>query len=288
MDNFDVIVIGKGPAGISAAVYAARAGLSVRVLGRDNGALLKAEKVENYYGFEQPLSGNELVERGIAQAARLGVDILTEEVIGLDYGDPFVVQTKNGTYGAKAVILATGSSRATPNIQGLKTFEGKGVSYCAVCDAFFYKGKDVAVLGEGPYALHEAEVLKPIAQSVTMLTAGKAPTVDAADGIAINDKKIKAVGGADSVQNVAFEDGSTLDVAGLFIAVGVAGSTALARKLGAEVSGNTIVIDEHMQTNVPGLFAAGDCTGGLLQIAKAVSDGARAGTAAVKHVRALG
>lgn len=284
----DVLILGNGPAGISAAAYAARGGLKVAVIGRDGGSLQKAEKIENYYGFAQPVSGQELISAGIEQAKRLGVEVIADEVLAIDYdGESYTVTAKGESHRARCVILATGSARKAPRIPGLAEYEGKGVSYCAVCDAFFYKGKDVAVLGGGEYALHEALELLPVVGSVTMLTNGGEPAVEVPPEIKVIKEPVAALLGESVLQAVTFKDGTSLSVSGVFVAIGVAGSSDLARKLGAEINGTAIVVDAEMQTALPGLFAAGDCTGGMLQVAKAVYEGAKAGTNALKYVRAL-
>ena len=195
------------------------------------------------------------------------------------------VQTTEATYEAEAVILATGASRTAPKIDGLARLEGHGVSYCAICDAFFYRGKNVAVIGSGEYALHEAQTLLPVAGSVTMLTNGAPLTVEVPESIAVDTRKIVSIDGEDAVSGVTFADGETLAADGVFVAVGVASSADLARKLGALTEGNRIVTNENGETNLPGLYAAGDCTGGLLQIAEAVAKGAKAGLAAIKFLR---
>lgn len=137
----DVIILGSGPAGISAALYTARAGLKTLVIGRDGGALLKTEKIENYYGFPEPVSGKKLTANGVAQAKRLGVSVVEQEAVGLSYDGKFEVTTRETSFRAPFLLLATGASRSAPKIPGLREFEGNGVSYCAVCDAFFYRKK---------------------------------------------------------------------------------------------------------------------------------------------------
>ena len=279
------VIVGSGPAGVSAALYLARAGVSVTILSKDGGALLKADKIENYYGFAEPISGKELYEQGLANAKRLGCTVKEEEVIGVSFLNTLAVQTTEATYEAEAVILATGASRTAPKIDGLARLEGHGVSYCAICDAFFYRGKNVAVIGSGEYALHEAQTLLPVAGSVTMLTNGAPLTVEVPESIAVDTRKIVSIDGEDAVSGVTFADGETLAADGVFVAVGVASSADLARKLGALTEGNRIVTNENGETNLPGLYAAGDCTGGLLQIAEAVAKGAKAGLAAVRFLR---
>ena len=280
---YDVIVIGSGPAGITAAIYAKRRNLSILVISKGISALQKAEKIDNYYGFENGISGKELYENGIKQAKNLGIDFIEDEIINIEYINQFTIETVNSKYEAKAVILATGVSRNVPNIKGIKEFEGKGVSYCAVCDSFFYKGKDVAVLGDGNYAIHEFETLKPIASSVTILTNGNAMVENRDSSIEVNNKKIREFRGNTKLEEVEFEDNTIQYLNGVFIAMGTASSSDLARKIGARIENNNIIVNENMETTVPGLFACGDCTGGLLQISKAVYEGAKAGLAVLKN-----
>ena len=281
----NIVIIGSGPAGVSAALYAVRAGVDTTIITKGPGALGRAEKIENYYGFAQPVSGAELERRSIENAKRLGVRFVTAEAVGLTYTDKLTVEAVGGNYPADAVILATGASRAVPRIPGLAGLEGHGVSYCAACDAFFYRGRDVAVLGSGEYALHEVQALLPVVRSVTLLTNGAPLTAQFPPEVKVYPQKVDAILGEKVVTGVQLSGGVQLPVSGVFVALGVAGSTALARKIGAEVNGNRIVVDEKMQTTVPGLYAAGDCTGGLLQVAKAVYEGAQAGTEAAKALR---
>ncbi len=281
----NIVIIGSGPAGVSAALYAARAGVETTVLTKGPGALDRAELIQNYYGFAEPISGAELERRGIEGAKALGVQFVTTEAVGLTYMDQLTVETLAGDFPADAVILATGASRAAPHIPGLAGLEGHGVSYCATCDAFFYRGKDVAVLGSGEYALHEVQALLPVVKSVTLLTNGSPLTASFPPEVTVCPEKVNAILGEERVSGVELSGGKTVALSGVFVALGVAGSTALARKLGAEVDGNRILVDEHMQTTLPGLYAAGDCTGGLLQVAKAVYEGALAGTEAAKALR---
>lgn len=279
---YDVIVIGSGPAGVTAAIYAKRRNLSTLIISKGNGALEKAEKIDNYYGFANGISGKKLYENGLNQAVNLGVEIVQDEVINMEYKLHFFIETVNSTYEARAVILATGTNRNSPNIKGIKEFEGKGISYCAICDSFFYKQKDVAVLGEGNYAIHEFETLKPIVNSVTILTNGNKIIENRSNGIEVNNKKIREFRGNNKLEEVEFEDNTIKKLNGVFIAIGTASSSDLARKIGARVENNNIVVNENMETTVSGLFACGDCTGGLLQISKAVYEGTKAGLAVLK------
>ncbi len=287
MKKTDVLVIGGGPGGATAAIYAARGGKSVTLLYRDSGALGRADAVGNYYGFPEPVRGEVLFSMGLSQAEKLGVQVVKTQVLSLGFeAEGLTAETGDEVYCGKAMVLATGTSRKKPGIPGLKEFDGAGVSYCAVCDGFFCRGKEVAVLGAGEYALHEAGVLLPLAARVTLLTDGKEPPVELPAGLMINTRPIEALEGSDGIlHSVRFQDGSTMEVSRLFVAMGEAESSDLARKLGLVMEGNKILTDSKMATNVPGLFAAGDCTGGLLQVAKAVSDGATAGLEALKFLR---
>lgn len=284
----NVVIVGSGPAGISAALYTVRAGLNTTIISSGIGALDKAHAVENYYGFALPVSGEALALSGIQQAQRLGAKIIEDEVTGIGYEEKLVVHTAGGHYPADFVLLATGSPRTAPRIPGLSEFEGAGVSYCAVCDAFFHRGKDVAVLGEGEYALHEVQELLPVAGSVTLVTGGKAPAIAVPEGVRLDTREIAAIERGDEGLRIRFTNGGILPVSGIFVAYGVAGSADLARKVGALTEGNRIIVEPTMATNVPGLYAAGDCTGGMLQVSKAVYEGALAGTAIIQAARAKG
>ena len=271
-----VIIIGAGPAGISAALYAVRGNLDPLVINNGIGALEKAEKIENYYGLEHPLSGQELYDTGIGQAKALGVRMLDAQVLGVGGFDTFVVKTTEGDLETQSLIL---------------------------CDAFFYRGKDVAVLGNGDFAMHEAKELSNTASTVTIYTNGEEPEFTPEENISVNTMKIQSVEGDDLVSGIRLapdmqaeeinaEAGQQANdfcpAEGVFIAMGTAGSTEIARQMGAELTekGN-IKVNENMETTIPGLYAAGDCTGGLLQVAKAVYEGAQAGINAGKYVRSL-
>lgn len=295
MEN--LIIVGAGPAGISAALYAARANLDPLVINNGIGALEKAEKIENYYGLPHPVTGKELFENGIAQAKALGVRVLDAQVLGVSGFDTFQVKTTEGDFESISVILATGSKRKKPGIPGLQEFEGKGVSYCAVCDAFFYRGKNVAVLGNSDFALHEAQTLLATAGSVTIYTDGMEPEFSTKPDLPVNTMKIQAIEGAKTVSGLRLEPEVSIQengenvssfaaADGIFVAMGIAGSSEMARQMGAALTekGN-IKVNDQMESTIPGLFAAGDCTGGLLQVAKAVADGAQAGISAGKYVR---
>ena len=280
---YDIIIIGSGPAGVSAAVYAKRGGANVLVISKDTGTLGKAKKIENYYGFKN-ISGKDLYENGLKQLENLNIEFVKDEVVQLNYTSQFEVTTVNNIFQAKYVVLATGVSRNVPNIKGIKEFEGKGVSYCAICDAFFYRNKDVAVLGSGNYAIHEAEILKPVVKSVILLTNSEKLVENRDIDLNVNEKKVREVRGFEKVDEIVFEDDTAQNINGIFVAIGTASTNDLARKIGARVENNKIIVNDNLETTVPNLYACGDCIGGTLQVAKAVNDGMIAGIDIIKNM----
>lgn len=312
---YDIVIIGAGPAGISAALYAVRANLKVAVLYAGETQLEKAHKIDNYYGFVDGISGIDLYNNGIEQAKTLGVEVKNEQVTHIEMLSSsfetssetqkglYSVKTTLGEYQSSSIIIATGNKKLRPKIAGLIDFEGKGVSYCAVCDGFFYRKKQVAVIGNGEYALEEASYLAHLASSVTILTDGKSPDTvkdalsklvasgdDAFKKILVEERKIISVSGngeSARVKSVNLDGGDELAVDGVFVALGNAGGADFAKKLGLELEGDSIKTDEKMKTNAPGIFACGNVTGGLLQVCKAVYEGAVAGLSAVEYVRQI-
>lgn len=289
--NYDAVIIGRGPAGISASLYLARAGYRVAVLGSGRGALDRAEKIENYYGFPEPLRGSELADRGVAQAEGLGVEVFREEVVSVAMEDLFVVRTASGDasreYRARALLIATGKSRSGLSVPGFEALRGKGISFCATCDGFFYRGKRLAVIGSGEYAAAELGELLHFTKDITLFTDGEAtvsPRIPA--DIPVIREKIAGFTGTDRLSGIRTAgpaaadgrqaDGAEYPVDGVFVAIGTAGAADFAAKIGVGMNGADIAVNGDYMTNVPGIFAAGDCIGGYLQIAKAVSDGALA------------
>lgn len=285
---YDVIIIGAGPAGISASLYTARASKKTLVIYSENSSLEKTTKIENYYGFQDGIDGKKLYEDGIKQAKNIGVEILNEEVIKIEMlNKEFEVTTANKKYTARAVVLATGTKKNIPKIKGIKEFEGKGISYCAICDGFFYKGKDVAVLGNGNFAISEANDLINLAKKVIILTNGKEEPAIRGDNVEIYNKEVEEIRGEEKIREITFKDKTKINVEGIFIAEGTAGSVEFAKKLGIITENNKIKVNEKMETNVKGIYACGDCTGGLLQISKAVYEGTTAGLQVIEYLNHL-
>ena len=282
---YDVIIIGAGPAGISASLYVKRANLSVLVLYYGESNLEKATKIDNYYGFTEGISGEDLYYNGIKQARNLGIEVKEQEVVGIEnLGDSFKIKTENQNFESKSVIIATGNRKVKPNIKGIEEFDGRGISYCAICDAFFYRNKNIAVIGNGKFAINEATELSHVANKVTILTNGlEKPECD----FEINTNVIKEIKGGEKVSEIEFENGSNLLVDGVFIALGEAGAGDFAKTLGIIQNGDNIDVNEKMETNVEGIYACGNITGGLLQVCKAVYEGAEAGLSAVNYIRSL-
>lgn len=273
--------------GISASLYTKRGNLRTLVIYYGKSSLEKAEKIDNYYGFENGVNGKTLYEDGIKQANNLGVETKNEEVIKIEFEENgYSVITPNNKYNSKTIILATGNKKNVPNIKGIREFEGKGISYCAICDGFFYKNKEVTVIGNGDYAISEVNDLINLTKKITILTnGGKAPEIRG-DNIIINEKQIKKIIGNVKVEEIEFIDDSKLKTDGIFIAEGTAGTLEFAKKLGILTKNGKIIVNEKMETNVPGVYSCGDCTvGEILQISKSVYQGAIAGLEVIKYLK---
>ena len=274
-----------GPAGISASLYTKRGNKETLIINSENSTLQEVHKIENYYGFENGIDGKELYKNGIKQAENLGIEVKTEEVLSIKINEKgFEVITNKNTYTTKTVIIAVGNKKNKVKIKGIKEFEGKGVSYCAICDGFFYRNKEVAVIGSGNYAISETNDLINIAKKVTILTNGEKAPEFRADNVEINSKPIEEIDGKDKVEKVTFNDRTSINADGIFVAQGTAGGFELAKKLGLLIKDNHIIVNENMETNIKGIYACGDCTGGLMQISKSVYQGMVAGLEVIKFL----
>lgn len=281
----DLIIIGGGPAGLSAALYVLRAGFSVKIFAKDNGALNNAEKIGNYLGFSD-IGGKELLSLFRKHAAGLGAEINTDEVTGITWDDNFTVTTPSCKEQGKVVLIASGMQRKKPLVKGFEKYEGNGISFCAVCDAFFYRGKNVAVMGNGEFALKEIQELKA-AKSISLLTDREEISAVFPDDVRVYNSTVKELFGNERLEGVRFSDGNEILTDGLFMAQGTADAGAFAKELGLVIKNGKIAVDENMKTSLNGVFAAGDCTGGIMQVSAAVGNGAKAGLSAVEFLRKL-
>lgn len=299
MDMYDIIVIGAGPAGLTAAVYGLRAGKSVLILekGAFGGQVTFSPKIENYPGMTQ-VSGNELADKMVEQALFQGADVEVEEVYEIKNGDGFkTVVTDMGEHTAKTVIIATGAQHRRLGVEGEEKFIGEGISFCAVCDGAFYADKEVAVIGGGNSALQEALSLSEICKKVTVvqnlgfLTGEQrlAALVEKKENIeVILSHTVEKVIGEAELEGVVIkgEKGEReLKVDGMFVAIGLSPATAQFASVTALDKWGYIVADEGCTTDTEGIFVAGDCrTKSIRQISTATADGAVAALAAVKYI----
>ncbi|MDE7161772.1 MAG: NAD(P)/FAD-dependent oxidoreductase [Anaeroplasmataceae bacterium] len=277
--KYDCIVIGKGPAGITAAIYLKRYGYTPLVLAKDGGALERVSDIENYYGIPH-ITGPELLKAGVEQASGLGIRIVEEEVLDLTKEEHFLVTTNAATYEAKTVVLACGTSRN----RYAKADAFEGVSYCATCDGFFYRKKKIALIGNGNYMAHECSVLENICKDITIFTDGLPLEAEVSPTIPVVLDSIEKINGDGKIQSIE-AGGKTYPIDGAFIAIGKASGFTLAKHLGIELNGSNIVVDSTYMTNIDGLFSCGDSIGGLLQVSKAVGEGANCASFISKYLK---
>ena len=291
---YDIIIIGSGPAGYTAAIYAGRANLSVLMFQgyQVGGQLMLTSDVENYPGFEEGVLGPEMMEKFEAQARRFGTEMIAEDVTAVDFSKrPFRITTDTGEYLARAVIISTGASAQWLGLPSEQQLQGRGVSACATCDGFFFKNKDVAVVGGGDTAMEEATFLTRYASHVTVihrrdtLRASKIMQDRAFKNPKISfifDTEVTEVLGEDGItglrlRNVKTGEDSVLPVQGFFLAIGHKPNTDLFKGSITMDKAGYIVPVEHTMTNIPGVFAAGDVTDHRYrQAVTAAGDGCRA------------
>lgn len=289
MEEYNLIVIGRGPAGITSAIYAKRGNLNVLVIGKDKGLMESIGEVENYYAAGKT-TGNEIQENGENHAKELGINIIEDEVLRIEYTEGgYIIKTINNEYKSQFVFLGIGVKRKVLNIENIKSFEGKGVSYCAVCDGFFYKDKTIAVYGNSEYSIEETEMLSNTASKIYLLTNGNEPIDELKELVKkdnnkfeiITDKVLKVLG-EEKIEKIELEGSKLLDIAGIFIAE-EANNKTFAMQLGILMDGELIVVDENRKTNVDGIYAGGDVTPGIKQITKASNDGMLAALDIIKQ-----
>jgi thioredoxin reductase (NADPH) len=293
MKSYEIIIVGVGPAGLQAGIHTARRKHSVLILGKPQASALWYAHIENYFGVPGKVSGAELLKIGLAQAQGFGAEFLEEDVVRIEKLEPgFLVETETGkTFQGLALILALGVKKKKKLFKDEDKFVGKGVSYCVDCDAWFYRGKRVAVIGDGSAALHGAHTLTKFAEKVYLIPLKDlSVSAEEAEKIEVIRKKPLEIVGEDEVSGLKFEDGESISVDGIFIEIGAKGPLELLAPLGVELDPqnfNYVKVNQRMETNVPGVFACGDLTGPPLQVAKAVGEGCIAGISASDYVKAL-
>jgi len=282
----DVIVVGAGPAGLQAAIHAARKKASVLVLGRPHKSAIYWAHVENYLGVAGVTDGKELVEIGCGQASRFGVQFVEEDVLGIEQRDDrFEVRTESAVHQGRTLILATGTAKNKLKVKGEKELSGRGVSYCVDCDANFFRNAKVAVVGNESAAVDGALTLLKYAAEVHLVArelavAGELAARLTGSSIKIHNTWVKEILGENAVEKLLLEDDSTLEVEGVFIELGAKGAMELATNLGVQLDMETfsyIDTNKRQETNLAGVYAAGDIAGPPLQMAKAVGEGCVAG-----------
>lgn len=303
--EWELVIIGAGPAGLTAGIYAARAKIDAVIVERfaPGGQIALSDWVENYPGFENGISGIELVEKMRKQVERLNVPIVSGEVKGIEeYKDKKVIYIDSKWVEAKAVIIATGTSPKRLQVPGEDRFIGKGVSFCATCDAPFYKNMVVAVVGGGDTAVQEALFLSKFASKVYLIHRRDKlrATPILAEKLFANEKVeviwnsvVTEIRGGESVEEITIRDVKTqeervLKVNGVFIFIGVRPNSLFVKDLLDLDANGFIITNENMETNVPGIFAAGDVRRKLLrQVITACADGAIAVYSAENYLEKL-
>ena len=307
---YDCIIIGAGPAGISAGIYAARASMKTIIIerGTPGGLIAKTDEIANYPGAEDVPTGPELIERMVKQAKSFGAEFITDTVVNVDFsGTTKIVYGENTTYEAKSVIIATGSNPRLLEVPGEKEFTGKGIAYCATCDAPFFQDLDIYVVGSGEAAVEEAMYLTKFGRTVTLLVRkDKLAVAKSIEEKAMKCEKLKIMW---NVEVESFEGTgllSTMNIVnnktgektkivpregdmifGVFIFVGYIPESTIFNGI-IDTDRNYIVSDETMKTSVEGVFVAGDVrVKELRQVVTAVNDGAIAAINARKYVESL-
>jgi thioredoxin reductase (NADPH) len=298
--TYDVGIIGSGPAGLSAAIYAKRANLSAVVIEKEyegTGQIAESGQVDNYLGLPG-ISGYDLGEQFREHAVKLGVAFLEQEVTEIKKEDSavFTIIFEDGSsVETKTVIYAAGAAPRRANIPGEQEYAGKGVSYCAICDGSFYRGKKVAVLGGGDTALDDAVYLADLAEQVYVIHRrkefrGAATTVEKLrkkeNVTFVLEHQVKEITGVEKVNGVILEDGTAIAVDGVFVAYGSVPQTDLVKELVTLDAAGYVKAEETGETSLAGLYVAGDArTKKLRQVVTAVSDGANAATAVVEYLK---
>ncbi len=294
--DYDVAIIGGGPAGLTAGIYAARYGMKAVIFSELNGGVItEAFKVCNFPSYEE-INGYELTEKMVNQVRKLGVRIVQAKVSGIQHNGNFLIKLGETEYNARSLIIAIGRKKRLLNIPGEKEFTGRGVSYCATCDAAFFRGKKVAVIGGGNAALTSALLLSQFADEVYIIYRrdrffrAEKMWIDAVNREnkikPVFNSTLKSINGDNVVKSVTLNDGSELKLDGVFVEIGFDPDTTIPDSLGVRTDNGYIVVNKKQETNVRGVFAAGDCTNNpLKQVVTACAEGAIAATSAYESLQ---
>ncbi len=292
--EYEVVILGTGPAGLQSAIHAARAKVSVLVMGRLENSSIMGAHIENYCCMPN-ITGDELLKNGMDQAVKSGAVFLEEDVIETSLENDYVIlKSESGkTIKTRSLIFTIGVTRNTLNVPGETDLRGYGVSYCVDCDANFYKGKPVVITGNGSAAVSGALTLSSYTDTVYLVSekinvdSGLADQLGKSSINVIEGKKVAAISGDKSVEMVKLNDGTEIKAEGIFIELGAKGAMELAGFLGIEMDENFkhIAVNRKQETSVPGIYAAGDICGPPWQIAKAVGEGCVAGLEGAKYAK---
>ena len=293
-NEYEVIILGSGPAGLQAAIHASRAKVSVLVMGRPEQSSIYGAHIENYCCLDN-ISGDVLLKQGLSQAKNFGTEFVEEDVIETSIEDSwFIVKSESGhLYKSRSIIFTIGIKRKNLNVPGENSFRGNGVSYCVDCDAGFYKNRPVVIVGDGSAAVSGALTMSSYTDTVH-LVSNKIAVSEVLEKqlreskITIHEgAKVAEIAGDKSVEEVIFADGTSVSADGVFIELGAKEAMELGGILGVEMNETLkhIKTNKKQETNVPGLYAAGDITGPPWQIAVAVGEGCVAGLEASKYAK---
>lgn len=296
VERYDVVIIGQGPAGLQAAIHASRRKAKVVLLGRTKASSLYRAHIENYCFLEGPVSGEEMLKEGRRQTQEFGADFVDEDVVEVRKKDDLyeVVTESQRPFLAKAIIMAMGIHKKRLKVPGEKELIGKGVSYCADCDAFFYKGETVAVVGNGSAAASGALTLISIAKRVYLISKVSDISetlkrqIKESPVVWYEGRWVEKILGNKEVEGVVLDNGDRIDVKGVFIELGAKGAIELAALLGVALDKERlsyIATNKLQETNISGIYAAGDICGPPFQVAKAVGEGCIAGLEAAKYAK---
>ncbi|HUS78380.1 MAG TPA: FAD-dependent oxidoreductase [Patescibacteria group bacterium] len=300
---YDVIIIGGGPAGLTASIYTSRQGLRTLIIERKQlgGRAWGPHTIENFPGFPMGINGTDLMEKFISQSRKFGVEFKEETFVGLtDMGEAKMVMTRKGIYLSKAVILTIGLQRKSLSLPGETEYKGRGVCYCAICDGPFFKDMPVAVVGAGKEAVEDALTLSRTSSKVYAIPGSKGygegfeeeleELAQLSNVEILEGTDIASIEGEDVVTGLTLKNGPTgkLDVNGVFLILENVGTGSMIKDAGIETdTGGCIQVDENQETNLKGIYAAGDCACSGMQVVTAAGDGGKAGLAAFRFVRSL-